>query len=114
MAGKAALIIVSLLLAACATQQLTNGLQKAMGMPIDVLVADWGYPREEREIMGHKFYIWSNNGGVVAVPVYGGGAYAASLVCTVQVGVDDNKIITSYQLNGNNGGCAAYADRIAH
>jgi hypothetical protein len=101
-------------LVACATQQLNTGLQRVVGQPIDVLVADWGYPGDQREIMGHTLYIWSNNNGAMAVPMYGGGVYAAQLTCTVQVAVNDQKIITSYQWSGNNGGCAAFARRIAH
>lgn len=107
-------IALAICLAGCATQLLDKGLKKSMGMPIDVLVAGWGYPSDEREIMGHKMYIWSNNGGVMAVPVYGGGVYANSLNCTVQIVVDDNKMITGYQWSGNNGGCATFANRIAH
>jgi hypothetical protein len=103
------LAMVSLGLAGCATQQLDAGLKKVIGMPLDVLVARWGYPTSEREILSKTLYTWSNNGGVVAVPVYGGGAYAATLNCTVEVTVDANKIITGYQWNGNNGGCAPYA-----
>lgn len=100
-------------LVGCATQRLNTGLEKVVGMPIDVLVADWGYPSGQREIMGHTLYIWSNDGGAMAVPMYGGGVMAARLTCTVQVAVNDEKIITSYQWNGNNGGCAPFARRIA-
>lgn len=101
-------------LAGCATEQLNTGLQKVMGQPIDVLVSDWGYPTAQREIMGHTLYIWSNDRGVMAVPMYGGGMFAGRLTCTVQVAVDKNNIITSYQWNGNQGGCAALARRIPH
>lgn len=101
-------------LSACATEQLNTGLQKVIGMPVDVLVSDWGYPTAQREIMGRTLYVWSNEGGAMAVPLYGGGVYAARLTCTVQVAVNAKNIITSYQWNGNNGGCAPLARRIAH
>lgn len=100
--------------AGCATQELNKGLQAVIGQPVDVLVNDWGYPTDQREIMGHTVYVWRNENGVMAVPMYGGGAYAAPLECTVQVVVDNNNIITSYQWSGNNGGCEAFADRIQH
>jgi hypothetical protein len=103
-----------LLLAGCATAQLNKGLQNLMGQPVSVLVSAWGYPQGEREIMGRKLYIWSADRGAVAVPMYGGGAFAARLACTVEVGVDSREIITSYQWNGNNGGCAGLARRIPH
>lgn len=99
---------------ACATTELNDGLQAVLGKPIDVLVSDWGYPSDQREIMGHTIYIWNNQAGVMAMPMYGGGAYAAPLECTVQVMVDSNNIITHYQWSGNNGGCKAFADRIQH
>ncbi len=107
-----AIAILSTCLVGCATQRLNTGLQRVMGMPIDVLVSDWGYPSAQREIMGHTLYIWSNDAGAVAVPLYGGGAFAARLTCTVQVAVNDDKVITSYQWSGNNGGCASFARRI--
>lgn len=107
-------IAIAMCLTGCATQQLNTGLQKLVGMPVDVLVSDWGYPSAQREIMGQTLYIWSNDGGVVAVPLYGGGAFAGRLTCTIEVAVNDDKIITHYQWNGNNGGCAAFARRIAH
>jgi hypothetical protein len=83
-----------------------------MGGPVDVLVEAWGYPASEREIMGHKLYVWTNDGGAMAVPTYGGGVFAARLACTVQVSVNEQEKITSYQWNGNNGGCAALARRL--
>jgi hypothetical protein len=99
-------------LTGCATQRLEAGLSKTVGELVSILVNAWGYPAAEREIMGHKLYTWSNNGGAMAVPLYGGGFYAARLTCTVEVSVDDKDTITSYQWSGNNGGCAAMARRI--
>lgn len=84
-------------LTGCATEQLNTGLQKVIGQPVDVLVADWGYPSAQRQIMGH-----------------GGGVFTSRLNCTVQVAVNAQNIITSYQWNGNNGGCAPLARRIPH
>lgn len=112
--GRFLMIAAVVCLAGCATQQLNNGLQKVVGQPIDVLVSDWGYPSAQREIMGHTLYIWSNDGGVMAVPMYGGGMFAGRLTCTVQVAVNADKIITGYQWNGNEGGCAPFARRIPH
>lgn len=112
---RSLLIIATIVcLAGCATEELNTGLQKAMGQPIDVLVSDWGYPIAQRQIMGHTLYIWSNNAGIMAVPLYGGGVYAGRLTCTIQVAVNKQNIITSYQWNGNQGGCAPFARRIPH
>lgn len=113
--ARTTLLLVAIIsVAGCATQELNDGLQAVVGQPIDVLVSDWGYPSEQHEIMGHTVYIWHNQNGVMAVPLYGGGAYAAPLECTVQVVVNDSNIITQYQWSGNNGGCAPFADRIKH
>lgn len=111
---KIVVAAAALLLVGCATTQLNTGLQKVVGQPVSVLVSDWGYPAAEREIMGHKLYVWSGNGGAMAVPLYGGGVFAAALNCTIQVSVDDHDVIQSYQWNGNNGGCAPFARRISH
>lgn len=99
-------------LAGCATQKLNNGLQAMIGQPVQILVNEWGYPDSQREIMGATLYVWSNEGGAMAVPLYGGGVFAARLTCTVQVAVDKAGIITSYQWSGNNGGCAPLARRL--
>jgi len=105
-------VLSAMLVMGCATAQLNSGLQKVIGQPVDGLVGAWGYPAAQREIMGHTLYIWSNDGGAMAVPMYGGGVFAARLQCTVQVAVDDRHIVTSYQWSGNNGGCAPFARRL--
>lgn len=110
-----AFVILSLLsLVGCATQRLNDGLQRIVGQPVDVLVGYWGYPVAQREIMGRKLYIWSNDGGAMAVPVYGGGVFAARLHCEVQVAVNRSDIVMSYQWSGNNGGCSAFARRLPY
>lgn len=109
---KVVILLLALVLTGCATQRLNSGLQKVIGERVDVLVNAWGYPAGQREMMGHKLYIWSNDNGVMAVPLYGGGVVAGRLTCTIQVAVNDSDVITSYQWNGNNGGCAAFARRL--
>lgn len=96
----------------CATTQLNNGLQKVIGQPVAVLVNAWGYPAGQRDIMGQTLYVWSNDGGAMAVPMYGGGVFAARLQCQVQVSVNAANVVTSYQWSGNNGGCAPFARRL--
>lgn len=109
---KIAVFAAIALLAGCATQRLNSGLQKVIGEPVDVLVSAWGYPADERQIMGRTLYIWSNDGGAMAVPMYGGGVFAARLQCQVQVSVNEQRVVTSYQWSGNNGGCAPFARRL--
>ncbi len=99
-------------LVGCATQRLNSGLQAAIGQPVQMLVSDWGYPDSQRKIMGTTLYVWSNDAGAMAVPLYGGGVFAGRLTCTVQVAVDGNGLIRSFQWSGNNGGCAAFARRL--
>lgn len=101
-----------ILLTGCATQHLNSSLHKVLGEPVDILVSAWGYPAGQREMMGHHIYVWSNDGGAMAVPLYGGGMFAARLRCEVEVAVNDQRIVTSYQWSGNNGGCAAFARRL--
>lgn len=109
---KTAVIAIAALLSGCATARLNSGLQKVIGQPVDVLVGAWGYPGDQREMMGHTLYVWSNDGGAMAVPLYGGGVFTARLQCQVQIAVDSQRIVTSYQWNGNNGGCAPFARRL--
>lgn len=108
----AAIALCTALLSGCATARLNTGLQKAIGQPIDVLVDAWGYPSSQREMMGQTLYTWSNDGGAMAVPMYGGGVFAARLQCQVEVAVNSQRIITRYQWSGNNGGCAPLARRL--
>jgi hypothetical protein len=109
---KIAVFAAIALLSGCATQRLNSGLQKIIGEPVDVLVSAWGYPAGERNIMGRTLYVWSNDGGAMAVPMYGGGVFAARLQCQVQVSVNEQRIVTSYQWSGNNGGCAVFSRRL--
>ena len=108
----AVIALCAAFLSGCATARLNTELQKAIGQPVDVLVNAWGYPASQREIMGQMLYTWSNDGGVMAVPLYGGGVFAGRLQCQVEVAIDAQHIITRYQWSGNNGGCAPLARRL--
>ena len=99
-------------LTGCVSTRMNDGLNYLIGKPVQFVINRFGYPDSQREIMGHTLYEWSNEGGAMAVPLYGGGVFAARLQCHVEVAVDSRLIVTSYQWSGNNAGCAAFANRL--
>jgi hypothetical protein len=124
---KTAFTACLLLLAACATHQLDEGLKGLMGRNISEAVNRMGYPDGKREMMGDTIYVWSTNhtgvmplnmpstttGNVGGTPYYSTTntmhmipiAYA----CTVQIATTADGTIKSYQWEGNEGGCRRYS-----
>lgn len=51
-----------LALSGCATTSVMNGIMSSWeGSNIDAVVAQWGYPGEQREFNGKKLYVWHHN-----------------------------------------------------
>lgn len=122
-------IFTVLALSGCATQQLDRGLQGLLGHNIQEVVAIWGYPDAQREVMGDTVYIWSTNqnvsmplmtsstttGHIGGTPVYGTTSQLQfvpmAFACTVQLAVNPDRMIKNYQWEGNQGGCRRYSSR---
>jgi hypothetical protein len=125
--GVIAALVGALGLSGCVTSRMNDGLSDLVGLDVDAAVAVLGYPDGQREMMGDTLYIWSSNHNVVlpmattttttgnfgGVPYYGSttgmGYMPANLNCTIQLAVGPNKVIKSWQWNGNMGGCQPYA-----
>lgn len=118
-------------LAACAgVSSLRDDLQPLVGQDIKAAVAVLGYPDGQREMLGDTIYVWSSSRSVPLLfptsstttgTVGGTTVIAASnsyrpvtgiFHCTIQMAVDSANRIKSYQVDGNNGGCARYARRV--
>jgi hypothetical protein len=122
--------VCAVVLAGCAGERLNKGLSSMMGQDVRVFVAKWGYPSGKREILGDTIYTWGNaSSGVVPIPQtttttgFAGNVPVMAITtstsympvtyqCTIEVAVDQNDRMKSYQFRGNQGGCAPYANRL--
>jgi hypothetical protein len=117
-----------LLLAGCQTATIERNLAAAHGRDVEEVIHRIGLPDAERVVAGRKMYIWdrrvqaivpvvsnsTTTGFVGTTPVTANSAQTsyvpAALYCQIRIVVDaDNRIISS-DLDGNQGGCARYAN----
>ena len=114
------LIAATLILSGCATSSVMNGIMQSWeGAKIDSVVAQWGYPDEQREFNGKKLYIWNHNKSVTmptttnttgTVNAYGGfnatstttGGNTFNGQCQRTLEVDSSGTVTKWQWQGNN------------
>lgn len=113
------LIAIFLFVTGCSTTQTMNGIMSSwVGSNVSEVVAQWGYPDEEREFQGRKLYIWQHNqsayipqttnttGSVSGNSVYAtsttSGGYAIQGNCERILEVDDAGIVVSWDWGGNN------------
>ena len=98
-------LMLALSLLGCAIA--TTGKYEAIlnswqGNDVSALIQKWGPPSSTYEMPdGRKQYTWYFDGGVVAMPVYGGGAYAVQRGCKTTFTVNRTNIIESWRYEGN-------------
>lgn len=107
------------ILAGCSTTKTMNGIMSSWeGSNINEVVAQWGYPHEEREFQGRKLYIWHHNksayipqttnttGSVYGNSVYAtsttSGGYAIQGSCQRVLEVDSSGTVVHWEWRGNN------------
>ncbi len=112
-------ILVSLgSLAGCSTTTMNGIMSSWEGKHIESVFAQWGYPNEEKEIGGHKLYVWyygksfnmpqnstttgSIYGNSFSANTYTTGGYTVQGNCTRILEVDDFGYVIKWQWNGNN------------
>jgi hypothetical protein len=93
--------IVSLCVAlgGCAGQTIKEKMATYAGQPASVLFGKLGYPTSEQTIANSKAYIWATNRFI------DGSSYG----CKIRVIVDPQDMISAWDFEGNEGGCAQYA-----
>jgi hypothetical protein len=101
------------LLVACAAARLSNDVKAYVGRNIDELVARLGRPTGKRETTGDRVYVWSIDSEGILPTGSGAEGSAAStmtvqLECTLEVTVNAQSVIQSYQVEGSDAGCAAF------
>jgi hypothetical protein len=101
------------LLAGCAIGQLSNDVKPYVGRDIHELVARLGSPTGKQETTGELVYVWSADSEGVLSTTSGAegtrtGTMTAHYECTLEVTVNAQNVIQSYQIDGSNAGCAAF------
>ena len=105
-------------------------MQAFIGQPASYVVEKLGVPDAEDEVAGRKFYVWeteSSGSFLVPMPSTGivhDGNRASNLaffvhelhdyhhVCKFRLFVDMQDLITGYDLEGDGGGCGAFANQL--
>jgi hypothetical protein len=112
-------ILTLILLTGCSTTKTMNRIMSSWeGEHIDKVVAQWGYPDEEKEFRGKTLYIWQLNKSVyvpqsstTTANIYGNsihantatsGGYVLNGSCTRILEVDKSGYVSGWQWGGNN------------
>ena len=100
-------------LAGCATNRLSNDVKPYVGRDIHELAARFGKPTGTRETTGAHVYVWSTDSeGVLPTGSGTEGSRTATMTvqyeCALEVTVNAQNIIESYQIEGSNAGCTAF------
>jgi len=128
----ALLAALSIALGGCAgVGSLRDGLQPFVGQDIHAAVDVLGYPDGKREMLGDTIYYWStSHSAPLLMPTTSTTTATAGTTtviasthstqpvtglyhCTIQMAVDTDNRIKSYQVSGNNGGCASYSRTVS-
>jgi hypothetical protein len=102
MCYRALIILAALALSGCAGAKIKEQMPQYVGQPASALFAKLGYPTAEQTVAGSKVYIWSTTSLVDGT----------SYECKIRAIVDSRDIITSWDGEGNQGGCGRYASRL--
>jgi hypothetical protein len=94
--------LAALGLGGCAGAMIKERMTPYTGQPVSALFAKLGYPTAEQTLAGNKVYIWANTRFVEGT----------SYQCKIRAIVDSREIITSWDYEGNEGGCSQYAYRL--
>jgi hypothetical protein len=101
--ARALIIALGGTLAACAGSVVRKEMNGAVGQPVSVVVAKLGFPTEDRVIAGQKVYIWSTSNFVEG----------SNYHCKIRAILDEHDMIASWDMDGNEAGCARYASKLA-
>jgi hypothetical protein len=90
----------TLLVAGCASSAIEERMPAYVGQPVSVLIDKMGFPTEQREVAGHKVYIWSTSN------LFEGTNYR----CRIRAILDDHDAVTDWDSEGN--GCSRLASKL--
>lgn len=118
--GLAGALVAAIFLSACgATFGTMDRIMTSWeGAYINDVISQWGYPHEERNVVGRKLYVWNHNKtysvpesssstvnvigntAYVNTTTYGGGTIYGS--CQRIIEVDEHDMVSGWQWTGNN------------
>lgn len=82
-------------------------LREFEGKSADTLISKLGLPGDEKEVAGRKVLVWELDRNVVVDD-----RFIIPGKCKVLVEVDAAYIMKSFTLDGNNGGCSIYLEKL--
>jgi hypothetical protein len=97
----------------CATARLSSFVKPYVGRDIHELTARLGNPAGKRETTGNSEYVWSTDSeGVLPTTSSADGTRTNTMTvqyeCTLEVTVNAQNVIQSYEIEGSDAGCAAF------
>jgi hypothetical protein len=97
----------------CATARLSNFVKPYVGRDIHELTARLGNPAGKRETTGNSVYVWSvGSEGVLPTTSSADGTRTNIMTvqyeCTLEITVNAQNVIQSYEIEGSDAGCAAF------
>ena len=120
-----------LFLTGCAGEIIQEKMQPMIGRPASYIFAKLGLPDAEDVVAGRKFYVWgTQTAGSYTLPQYNTGTiyspygtstygyttyqqHSYNYFCKIRVFVDSQDRITTYDFDGNEGGCATFANQLS-
>lgn len=102
-------------LVGCATTQLFNDIKPYVGRDIHELAKRLGNPTGKRETEGASVLVWSTDseGVLPAGPEdTRTGVMTVHYECTLEVTVNAQNIIQSYEIEGGNAGCNSFRNHL--
>lgn len=103
-------------LVGCAADRLSNDVKPYVGRDVHELAGRLGSPGGKREATGDLVYVWSvDSEGVLPTTSATGDTRSGATAhyeCTLEVTVNAQNVIRSYQVEGSNAGCAAFRRRM--
>jgi hypothetical protein len=102
------LAMIGAALLGCATARLSNYVKPYIGRNIHELSARLGNPTGQQETTGDRVYVWSLSSEGVMPKGTGEGTVTVQRECTLEVTVNAENVIRSYQVEGSDAGCAAF------
>jgi hypothetical protein len=97
----------------CAAARLSNFVKPYVGRDVHELTARLGNPSGKREAPGNSVYVWSiESEGVLPTTSSADGTRTNTMTvqfgCTLEVTVNAQNVIQSYEIEGSDAGCAAF------
>jgi hypothetical protein len=119
---KTPVFLLAILVAAlvgCASARLSSEVKPYVGRDIDELVQHLGKPNGKLETTGDRVLVWSTESEGVVPTGSGAEGAGTSLMpvhheCTLEVTVNAENLVRSFQVEGSDAGCAVFRRQLWH